>query len=429
MKNVVIISPYFPPSNLAGVHRARHLAKHLPAAGWHPIILCVDEAYHEEHLDPDLAKLVPTSVEIVKVKALSAKLTRCFGLGEISLRAFCSLRRSLFHLLETRQIDVVFITGSPYYPMLLANTVEHRFRVPVVLDFQDPWVSAWGAVQPRLSKAGLSHWLATRFEPRALRGASYITSVSETQNVELVERYPWLDAERMVAIPIGSDPEDFALLGIRSQVRDCIVLGSGYFNISYVGTIWPMVEPTLRALLRGLAALRVRQPSLYAKMRLIFVGTSANPNDISGYRVLPMAKAAGVDDIVFEIPQRRPYWEALDLIARSAASLMLGSIEPHYTASKIYSNLMSGRPFLSLFHSASSAHGVLSAAGGGIALSFSTQKDLGGMEGRICDGLVRLATSPTSLGQADPAIYGAYDAASIAVRFADIFDTLVSDNS
>ena len=31
MRSVVLISPHFPPSTLAGVHRARHMAKHLPA--------------------------------------------------------------------------------------------------------------------------------------------------------------------------------------------------------------------------------------------------------------------------------------------------------------------------------------------------------------------------------------------------------------
>jgi hypothetical protein len=57
----VIVSPFFPPSTLAGVHRARHLAKHLPAAGWQPIVLCVDEAGHEERLDPALAALFRAS--------------------------------------------------------------------------------------------------------------------------------------------------------------------------------------------------------------------------------------------------------------------------------------------------------------------------------------------------------------------------------
>jgi len=182
---------------LAGVHRARHLTKHLPDKGWRPIVLCVDEAYHEECLDPGLAELVPSTVEVIKVPAVSASVCRPIGLGDIGLRGFMALRKSLFHLLETRSIDVVLITGSPYYPMLLAPAVTKRFGVPVVIDLQDPWVSQWGASRSRFSKEGLSHHLATILEPRALGGASFITSVSETQNRQLLARYPWLNEQRM----------------------------------------------------------------------------------------------------------------------------------------------------------------------------------------------------------------------------------------
>src|ERR1700736_2965036 len=104
---------------LAGVHRVRQLAKHLPTAGWEPIVLCVDEAHHEQRLDHSLAALVPESVETVKVGALPARLVRRFGVGEISLRAWRPLRRALFRLLETRRVGAVLITGAPFYPMLL----------------------------------------------------------------------------------------------------------------------------------------------------------------------------------------------------------------------------------------------------------------------------------------------------------------------
>ena len=69
-----------------------------------------------------------------------------------------------------------------------------------------------GATQPALSRAGLAHWLAVALEPLALRGADFITSVSEGQNAEMVARYPWLDTEKMAAIPIGGDPDDFVAL-------------------------------------------------------------------------------------------------------------------------------------------------------------------------------------------------------------------------
>ena len=48
-KKVLIIATHFPPSNLAGIHRSRLFAQHLPSFGWTPIILTVDEKYYEEY--------------------------------------------------------------------------------------------------------------------------------------------------------------------------------------------------------------------------------------------------------------------------------------------------------------------------------------------------------------------------------------------
>lgn len=428
IRTCIIVSPYFPPSTLAGVHRARHLAKHLPDAGWTPIVVCVDERYHEERLDPGLAGLVPATVEIVKVSAFSARVTRPLGLGEISLRAWGRLRRAVLHLLETRKIDAVLITGSPYYPMLLAGEIKHRFGVPVVLDFQDPWVSAWGAQQPRLSKTGLSHTLSEVLEPRAVKAADFITSVSDTQNAEMAARYPWLDRECMAAIPIGGDRQDYDALRNVSVDNNGNGFADGFINLSYVGTIWPPVIETVRTLLRAAALLRLRTPALYGRISLNFVGTSANSNDTSGYRVRPLAEAEGVADIVREVPQRLPYIQALLLQANSDGILVLGSDEPHYTASKIFSVLMSGRPFLSVFHRASSAHEILSRAGGGVALGFADRAGLAALEAPLADALVRLATAGNTLGRADPAAYARYEARAIAAQFAMIFERLAASH-
>ena len=50
LKSILIISPHYPPSNLAAVHRSRLFAQHLPALGWNPIILTVDEDYYDTNL-------------------------------------------------------------------------------------------------------------------------------------------------------------------------------------------------------------------------------------------------------------------------------------------------------------------------------------------------------------------------------------------
>jgi glycosyltransferase involved in cell wall biosynthesis len=423
-RTVIIVSPYFLPSGLAGVHRARLLAKHLPAAGWKPIVVCVDEAYHEERLDHTLLKLAPENSHIIKVKALPIELTRPIGLGDISLRAWIPLRRALFGLLETRSVDVVLITGSPYYPMLLARNIKRRYGVPVVLDFQDPWISNWGAVQPVLSKAGLVHQLAKQLEPRAVAGASFITSVSEIQNTEMLARYPGLSTDRMASIPIGGDPEDFAALAAAYAPSNCEILDQRFINLSYVGTFLPRAGSLVRTLFRSFAQLRAKAPALASRIRLNFVGTSNQPKDATRYRVRPLAEAEGIAEAVHEIPRRLAYLDALGILTRSHGILLIGSDEPHYTASKIYPALMSKRPFLSLFHRSSSAHAILSATRGGRAFGFDVSDELAALEAPIAEALQTLAASPESLGRVHPRVYASYEAHAIACRFANIFDAL-----
>jgi hypothetical protein len=412
---------------LAGVHRARHLAKHLPGWGWRPVVLCVDEADHEQRLDHALAQLVPESVEVVKVRAMPKGISRRFGLGDISLRAWTSLRRNLFLLLRSGRFQSVLITGSPYYPMLLAPEIRRRFGIPVVLDFQDPWVSSWGAQQPAASKAGLSHRLACLLEPRALRGADYVTSVSDVQNAEMAARHPWFDKSRMAGIPIGGDPEDFLVVPVSETYQGA--LEPNRINLSYVGSFWPAVEESVKVLLRAFAEFQRRQPALAERVRLNFVGTNPSLDDTVVHRIMPLAAAEGVAGFVREIPQRLPYLQALGILARSDGLLLFGSAEPHYTASKIYTSLMSGRPFLSLFHNASSAHAILSLAGGGRSFAFADREELQSLTAPIADGFRALTEDPASLGRSDPAVYAPFEARSIAERFAQIFDRLACGRS
>lgn len=422
-RTVLIVSPYFPPSNLACVHRARHLANHLPAAGWTPVVLCVDDRFYEQEPDPLLGSLVSPELEIVKVPALQARMTRRFGVGDLSLRAWSALSSRAADLLSTRRIDAVLITGSPFYPMLMSRWIEPKFGVPVVLDFQDPWVSAWGADQNRLSKAGLSHQLALRLEGPALRKARFVTSVSARQNEELAARHSWLDASRMAALPIGGDPGDLDLLrampGIRQNRLDPAMI-----NLSYVGTALPRSRGLFRALLKGLAEVRGRQPALAARLRLHFIGTSNQADGSDRFSILPLADAEGVADLVIETPQRLAYAEALQLMAGSHGVLLVGSDEAHYTASKIYPALLTRRPYLSLFHRLSSAHALLAAAGGGINLSFADADGLPGLSPEIAAGLERLALDPTGLGQVRQDCLEPFSARAIAGRYGAIFDGL-----
>jgi hypothetical protein len=91
LKRILIISPHFPPSNLAAVHRSRLFAQHLPSFGWEPVILMVDESFYEEEPDANLSRLLPPG--LVVEKAAAFRVTRPRLIGDIGLRGFFQLYR------------------------------------------------------------------------------------------------------------------------------------------------------------------------------------------------------------------------------------------------------------------------------------------------------------------------------------------------
>ena len=238
----------------------------------------------------------------------------------------------------------------------------------------------------------------------------------------MAARYPWLDRTRMAAIPIGGDPEDFAALRANPPAQPIFRLDPTRINLSYVGTFMPRTGPLARVVLRAISDMKRSNPDVALQIRVNFIGTSNQPNCRDVYRVRPIAAEEGVSDLVSETPQRIPFLEALSVLANSHGLLLIGSDEPHYTASKIYPALMSGRPYVSLFHQEFSAHAILKAAGGGMALGFDPKGDHDTLVASVRAALVALATAPQKFGKARADAYAAYTADSVAAAFAKVLD-------
>ena len=147
-------------------------------------MVTVDPRDYEGRLDPGLASLVPAELRVVRCRAWPARWTRRIGIGDLGLRAFAGLRRACADLLRRERFDALFITIYPTYPALLGPILKRQFGVPFVLDYQDPWVGAWGEAvgagpngRPDI-KSRLTRAVARRLEPRAVRAADAITTVS-----------------------------------------------------------------------------------------------------------------------------------------------------------------------------------------------------------------------------------------------------------
>ena len=367
MRRVLMVSPHFPPDSSAASHRVRLLAPHLEEAGWSPTVVTLERSAYEGRLDPGLEALVPESLRVVRAGAWRADVTRRVGLGDLGLRAFTSLRNTCRELLAREHFDALFITVYPVYPALLGIGLKSAFRVPFVLDYQDPWVGAWG-----LSVGGgpgnapdwksrASRRLGTWLEPKAVNAADAIVAVSQGTIDGIVERLPAAARLPHGVIPLGFEPADFAAVRARPEGARRFDVADGFVHLCYVGTVLPTGAGTVRLLLRGLARARRDDPAAL-RLRLHFIGTS-NQSDSNVHRVMPIAHECGVSDVVTEMPGRLDYVDALRVLVDASAILLLGSSERHYTASKLFPSLLAKRPILALFNEASSVVSILRAAG------------------------------------------------------------------
>jgi glycosyltransferase involved in cell wall biosynthesis len=366
MRRVLMISPHFPPDSTAGTHRARLLAPHLAEHGWEPTVLTVDPRDYEGALDPALAASVPGSLRVVRARAWPAALTRPLGIGDLGLRAFEGLWREASRLLAVDRVDALFITIYPAYPALLGPLLKKRFGVPFVLDYQDPWVGEWGlSVGGGPSggadlKSRASRFLATRLEPLALRSADAVTAVSRATYEQAIARTRGAAPAATAELPIGWDESDFAFLRARPASAPRVMpAGDGLVHIAYVGTLLPTGIDTLRAFYAGLARLRERDAATAARVRVHFFGTSNQRSADALPRARPIARDFGLEAVVTEQPARLDYFDALQALADATAVLLLGSREPHYTPSKVFPAMLSGRPLLAMYHVESTATDLL----------------------------------------------------------------------
>lgn len=235
-------------------------------------------------------------------------------------------------LLTRGRFDAILSTASPYSAHLVGRAL-HRVSaagaspaVPWIADFRDEWTTN-PYIDPRYPTA----WhraLNRRLETEVVREATRVTAVSR----------PWLDSIHAVAPELpdakfavmenGFDPEHFAGLSDERPDR---------FRIVYTGMFYGHRSPV---------------PFLEA-VRAVLADGSIPARDLEVVFVGHTADAAGLDAGgagVLRVVEQRPYREALNLLGRAAALLLVvpraGGAGNH--TGKLFPYLASGRPILCL---------------------------------------------------------------------------------
>lgn len=361
-RELLVVCPRMPPWNGADAQRVRVLLPQLAAHGWRATVLALDESSDAGSMDPELLATVPAEAELQRVRAWPLRTAGRLGLRQTALRGWWPLRRAQRRLLRRRRFDAALVSHTDFalWPLSLS------LPCPVLLDWQDPWLSDYYDRHPDVPRPGgrlrygLMQAIARRWEPRVARRAAGHLVVSPAYRELLCARYPDLRPERFEVLPFAAAATDLALARRRGG-RPQLLAGRARWWVS-AGRGGEDLHFAWRALFEALAAERAADPARYEGFGLLFVGTAYDVRQ----RTTPLAALAadcGVGDLVVEHPQRVGLLETYRLMDAADAVVVPGSDDPGYVASKLAPCLLTGRPLLAALHAASSAHRLAAAHG------------------------------------------------------------------
>ena len=338
MKKVFIPAPHFPPSALPPSQRVRLLVRHLHDTGWDPVIFTVDHYYREEQADHWMEEITGNAFEKIEVGAWDQRQSRKLGIGDLGIRMFFSLRRSMLRQAKKEKPALILYPVPPWYIMLMAPFIRRTTGIPYAIDFIDPWVYN---IKKKNAKAVISQWLARRLEGFVVKRSSAIFAVSKGILDDLVARHPSISSKPLISVPYGVEVSDYASIHIQPKQEEALIL-------RYTGAVSENMLPVVNCLIKAMSIVRLTLP-----VKVIFTGTSYAGAGLVKPVLEDLITRNVASDFVTENPARVSYREALEINKQADMQLLIGDTTPYYAASKLMGLVASGRPFFAWVHEGS----------------------------------------------------------------------------
>jgi glycosyltransferase involved in cell wall biosynthesis len=335
-RKVLLLTYHFPPSAASGSFRLLGFARHLPKAGWQPIVVAPPQTPWEP-VDPELGALVPADVvqRPVPYPQRVPKLLRKLAPQALWLpRAWQACRE----VMRVERPDAVLTSGPPHWVHLLGLRLQRLFGVPWVADFRDPWTNFGKGVAPGLATRWALYW-----EGKVVDRADLVLANAPNATRVFQQTYP-AHADKIITLTNGYDPEDV-------QVSEGAVAGP--LRLVHAGELYHGRDPV---------------PLLDAMARWNQHGSRRVRLDVIGRNYLPVnlveeIRRRGLEQDVGMTGQL-PYREALAEMARASILVLFDS--PGRTIgvpAKLYEYFGAGRPILALAEAAGDTASVLKDSG------------------------------------------------------------------
>ena len=390
-RRIMIVSPHFPPTNAADMHRVRLTLPFYRELGWQSEILAVEPEQVAAPQDPWLFEMLPSDVPVHRVRGLGLEWSRIPGLGTLDFRALLALRRGGDHILAHQRFDLIYFSTTAFPVHILGPHWARTWGVPFVMDYQDPWITSYyqqhrDVVPPggRLKYAVVNR-LGRWAEPYVLRRCAGITSVSEEYTQQLLDRYAFAAKIPSLVVPFPGAERDLreaAKSGVEQSYFDPC---DGNTHWVCVGVSGRIMYRTLRAIFRALQIHGEQQPEFLDKLKIHFIGTSYAPPGTAMPVVAPIAREYGLDQVVSEWTDRIPYSQAIRCLQDAHALIVPGTDDAGYLPSKLLPYLLARKPLLAVLHHRSPGVELLRQLGGAIAIAFSERDSETSLAERVRD--------------------------------------------
>ncbi|MDQ0967620.1 ADP-heptose:LPS heptosyltransferase [Flavobacterium sp. W4I14] len=369
MKKVLVISPYFAPTNAADMQRVRMSLPYFEEFGWDVEIVKVSQEYTDLPSDPYFLESITSEAVIHEVKALSKEITHKIGLGSIALRSIWFYWKKVNVLLKKNRYDLIYFSTTQFPICILGNYWKNKFGIPYVIDMQDPWYTDYYKNKPK-SERPRKYWFSYRLnkylEPIAMKKVGGLISVSSEYITDLKERYSHLKTIPDRTITFGAFDIDFQIAKNHDKTLELAFKADPEtLNLVYVGRGGHDMRQAAEILFENLKHGLKQQRSLFDKIRFHFIGTSYAPKGQGIKTIYPIAEKIGVAAYVTEYADRIGFYQTLKNLKYADGLVILGSNHSSYTASKLYPYILAKRPLLAILARESSANSILKSCNAG----------------------------------------------------------------
>ncbi len=364
LRQFLYISPYFPPQSRVGALRPLKFARHLPAWGWSPVVLC--DLWPSADVNPELNAAIPDSTVIIRdysarARRAEAALTtpprpadaaqarprrrgklaawasgaltlprwldnpELIPLGEHSVHMPHALKAARRALSAQPRCEAIVVNADPYAALLVGAKLARETGLPLIQDLRDPW-AVCELRRPRRPTPILQ--IVDRLERAAFDPAARIILNTETTLRDTLAHYPDMPPSRFACI---RNHGDAGLIGAGHHP------GFDRFTLLFLGNFRRFVEGDI--LLDLLAALQ-RRGLDHRDLQLVITG--AFPQETRA-----LARLKGVEAMLSDHPFV-PYSEIGAVMSAADLLVALSNRTTQRIPAKFYDYALTGRPILAL---------------------------------------------------------------------------------